>query len=175
VLEKPRDPLTTRTRQAPLMLHACGRSPPPACRARAWQFFVRQSSSSLTRRIIFLNSRASSPLWLGVLYLSAVSRRTDSSSPGKPAGAGRDHRGLRSRPSSTTADPDNTQIDLERLLDCRPGETYKPQDEIQLDFPDRSGRASRRCCAGLGGRRPIPGRASMDRRRHDATGQPHDL
>jgi two-component system sensor histidine kinase ChvG len=37
--------------------------------------------------------------------------------------------------SSTTADPDNTQIDLERLLDLQAGETYKPQDETQLDFP----------------------------------------
>ena len=101
---------------------------------RAWQFFVRQSSSSLTRRIIFLNLAGLFCLVLGVLYLSQFraglidARRESLLVQGEIIAAA-------IAASSTTADPDNTQIDLERLLDLQAGETYKPQDEIQLDFP----------------------------------------
>jgi len=101
---------------------------------RAWQFFVRQSSSSLTRRIIFLNLTGLFALVLGVLYLSQFraglidARRESLLVQGEIIAAA-------IAASSTTADPDNTQIDLERLLDLQAGETYKPQDEIQLDFP----------------------------------------
>jgi two-component system, OmpR family, sensor histidine kinase ChvG len=101
---------------------------------RAWQFFVRQSSSSLTRQIIFLNLAGLFCLVLGVLYLSQFraglidARRESLLVQGEIIAAA-------IAASSTTADPDNTQIDLERLLDLQAGETYKPQDEIQLDFP----------------------------------------
>jgi two-component system sensor histidine kinase ChvG len=101
---------------------------------RAWQFFVRQSSSSLTRRIIFLNLAGLFTLVLGILYLSQFraglidARRESLLVQGEIIAAA-------IAASSTTADPDNTQIDLERLLDLQAGETYKPQDETQLDFP----------------------------------------
>ena len=101
---------------------------------RAWQFFVRQSSSSLTRRIIFLNLASLVALVLGILYLSQFraglidARRESLLVQGEIIAAA-------IAASSTTADPDNTQIDLERLLDLQAGETYKPQDEAQLDFP----------------------------------------
>src|ERR1700733_7896771 len=39
---------------------------------RAWQFSVRQSFSSLTRRIIFLNVAGLLALVIGILYLSPV-------------------------------------------------------------------------------------------------------
>jgi two-component system, OmpR family, sensor histidine kinase ChvG len=101
---------------------------------RAWQFFVRQSSSSLTRRIIFLNLAGLVALVIGVLYLSQFraglidARRESLLVQGEIIAAA-------IAASSTTADPDNTQIDLERLLDLQAGETYKPEDEAQLDFP----------------------------------------
>ena len=101
---------------------------------RAWQFFVRQSSSSLTRRIIFLNLAGLFCLVLGVLYLSQFraglidARRESLLVQGEIIAQA-------IAASSTTADPDNTQIDLERLLDLQAGETYKPEDEVQLDFP----------------------------------------
>ncbi len=101
---------------------------------RAWQFFVRQSSSSLTRRIIFLNLAGLVALVLGILYLSQFraglidARRESLLVQGEIIAAA-------IAASSTNADPDNTQIDLERLLDLQAGETYKPQDEAQLDFP----------------------------------------
>ncbi len=101
---------------------------------RAWQFFVRQSSSSLTRRIIFLNLASLVALVLGILYLSQFraglidARRESLLVQGEIIAAA-------IAASSTTADPDNAPIDLERLLDLQAGETYKPQDEAQLDFP----------------------------------------
>src|SRR5262249_30178322 len=101
---------------------------------RAWQFFVRQGSSSLTRRIIFLNLAGLLALVFGVLYLSQFraglidARRESLLVPGEITPAA-----IAAPPP--TADPDNTQIDLERLLDRQAGETYKPQDETQLDFP----------------------------------------
>jgi two-component system, OmpR family, sensor histidine kinase ChvG len=106
----------------------------PSLRRRAWWFFVRQSSSSLTRRIIFLNLAGLFALVLGILYLSQFraglidARRESLLVQGEIIAAA-------IAASSTTADPDNTQIDLERLLDLQAGETYKPQDEAQLDFP----------------------------------------
>jgi two-component system sensor histidine kinase ChvG len=106
----------------------------PSLGRRAWQFFVRQSSSSLTRRIIFLNLAGLFALVLGILYLSQFraglidARRESLLVQGEIIAAA-------IAASSTNADPDNSQIDLERLLDLQAGETYKPQDEAQLDFP----------------------------------------
>jgi two-component system sensor histidine kinase ChvG len=134
VLEKTPQ-LVNRTYEA----HAADTGAPPAeptasLSRRAWQFFVRQSSSSLTRRIIFLNLAGLFALVLGVLYLSQFraglidARRESLLVQGEIIAAA-------IAASSTTADPDNTQIDLERLLDLQAGETYKPLDEAQLDFP----------------------------------------
>ena len=101
---------------------------------RAWRFFLWQSSSSLTRRIIFLNLASLAALVLGILYLSQFraglidARRESLLVQGEIIAAA-------IAASSTTVDPDNTPIDLERLLDLQAGETYKPQDESQLDFP----------------------------------------
>src|SRR5215471_16710943 len=108
--------------------------PRPGLARRAWQFFLWQSSSSLTRRIIFLNLAGLFALVLGILYLSQFraglidARRESLLVQGEIIAAA-------IAASSTTADPDNTQIDLERLLDLQAGETSKPQDEAQLDFP----------------------------------------
>lgn len=101
---------------------------------RAWQFFVRQSSSSLTRRIVFLNLAGLVALVVGILYLSQFraglidARRESLLVQGEIIAAA-------IAASATTADPENTSIDLERLLDLQAGETYNPSEDTQLDFP----------------------------------------
>jgi two-component system sensor histidine kinase ChvG len=101
---------------------------------RAWQFFAWQSSSSLTRRIIFLNLAGLFALMVGILSFSQFrvglidARRESLLVQGEIIAAA-------IAASATTADPDSTQIDLERLLDLQAGETYNPTDDSQLDFP----------------------------------------
>jgi two-component system, OmpR family, sensor histidine kinase ChvG len=134
VLEKTPQPIDDKFEADAADAGAPPAEPAASLSRRAWQFFVRQSSSSLTRRIIFLNLAGLFCLVLGVLYLSQFraglidARRESLLVQGEIIAAA-------IAASSTTADPDNTQIDLERLLDLQAGETYKPQDEIQLDFP----------------------------------------
>ena len=101
---------------------------------RAWQFFVRQCSSSLTRRIIFLNLAGLLALFIGILFFSTFraglidARRESLLVQGEIIAA--------AVAASATADPDNNPVvDLERLLDLQAGETYSPSDESQLDFP----------------------------------------
>jgi two-component system sensor histidine kinase ChvG len=101
---------------------------------RAWQFFAWQSSSSLTRRIIFLNLAGLFALMVGILSFSQFrvglidARRESLLVQGEIIAAA-------IAASATTADPDSTQIDLERLLDLQAGETYNPTDDAQLDLP----------------------------------------
>ena len=134
MLEKTPQPLDGKLEADAADTGAPPAEPTASLSRRAWQFFVRQSSSSLTRRIIFLNLTGLFALVLGVLYLSQFraglidARRESLLVQGEIIAAA-------IAASSTNADPDNTQIDLERLLDLQAGETYKPQDETQLDFP----------------------------------------
>jgi len=134
VLEKTPQPLDGKLEADAADTGAPPAEPTASLSRRAWLFFVRQSSSSLTRRIIFLNLAGLFCLVLGVLYLSQFraglidARRESLLVQGEIIAAA-------IAASSTNADHDNTQIDLERLLDLQAGETYKPQDETQLDFP----------------------------------------
>src|SRR5215470_11992937 len=113
----------------------------PSLGRRAWQFFVRQSSSSLTRRIIFLNLAGLFALVLGVLYLSQFraglidARRESLLVQGEIIAA--------AIGASTLPDADNAPVDLERLLDLQAGETYSPPDDSQLDFPINPERVAR--------------------------------
>ena len=59
-----RNPFASLPRRSLPMRRGCA-----AC-ARAWQFFVSQSFSSLTRRIVFLNVAGLLALVIGILYLS---------------------------------------------------------------------------------------------------------
>src|SRR5262249_48730024 len=109
--------------------------PRPGLARRAWQFFLWQSSSSLTRRIIFLNLAGLVALVIGVLYLSQFraglidARRESLLVQGEIIAAAI----AASSPPAT--DHDNIPVDLERLLDLQAGETYNPTEESQLDFP----------------------------------------
>ncbi len=101
----------------------------------AWQFFVRQSFSSLTRRIIFLNLTGLLALVVGILYLSQfraglIDARVQSLLvQGEIIAA--------AIAGSATVDPDSLTIDPEQLLNLQPGESYDPLDEplSGLDFP----------------------------------------
>jgi two-component system sensor histidine kinase ChvG len=101
----------------------------------AWQFFVRQSFSSLTRRIIFLNITGLLALVIGILYLSQfraglIDARIQSLLvQGEIIAA--------AIAASATIDPDSITIDPERLLDLQLGESYDPTDDAAsgLDFP----------------------------------------
>jgi two-component system sensor histidine kinase ChvG len=101
----------------------------------AWQFFVRQSFSSLTRRIIFLNLTGLLALVFGILYLSQfraglIDARVQSLLvQGEIIAA--------AIAGSATIDPDSLTIDPEQLLNLQPGESYDPLDEplSGLDFP----------------------------------------
>jgi two-component system sensor histidine kinase ChvG len=100
----------------------------------ALQFFVRQSFSSLTRRIIFLNLTGLLALVIGILYLSQfraglIDARVQSLLvQGEIMAA--------AIAASATIDPDSLTIDPEQLLDLQAGESYDPLEEPQsgLDF-----------------------------------------
>jgi two-component system sensor histidine kinase ChvG len=101
----------------------------------AWHFLVALSSSSLTRRIVSLNIAGLAALVIGVLYLSQfraglIDARVQSLLVQGKIIAG-------AIAASATADSDSIQIDPDRLLELRAGESYGPSDEALsgLEFP----------------------------------------
>ncbi len=101
----------------------------------AWQFFVSQSFSSLTRRIVFLNLAGLVALVLGVLYLTQfraglIDARAQSLQVQGEIIAG-------AIAASATVESDAVTIDPERLLELQAGESYGPPDEGQsgIEFP----------------------------------------
>jgi len=101
----------------------------------AWQFFVSQSFSSLTRRIVFLNLTGLVALVAGVLYLSQfraglIDARVQSLLVQSEIIAS-------AIAASATVESDAVTIDPERLLELQAGESYGPSDETQsgIEFP----------------------------------------
>jgi two-component system sensor histidine kinase ChvG len=101
---------------------------------RLWQFSVRQSFSSLTRRIIFLNVTGLLALVIGILYLSQfraglIEARLQSLQVQGEIIAG-------AIAAQATADSDAITIDPERLQELQLGESYDPNEESAsgLDF-----------------------------------------
>jgi len=101
----------------------------------AWQFFVSQSFSSLTRRIVFLNLAGLVALVTGVLYLSQfraglIDARVQSLLTQSEIIAG-------AIAASATVETDSITIDPERLLELQAGESYGPSDETLsgIEFP----------------------------------------
>ncbi len=102
---------------------------------RALQFFVRQSLSSLTRRIVVLNIAGLLALVVGILYLSQfraglIDARIQSLLVQGEIIAG-------AIAGSATIETNTITLDPERLLELQAGETYAPADEVQssLEFP----------------------------------------
>jgi two-component system sensor histidine kinase ChvG len=101
----------------------------------AWQFFVSQSFSSLTRRIVFLNLAGLLALVTGVLYLSQfraglIDARVQSLLVQSEIIAG-------AIAASATVDTDSITIDPDRLLELQAGESYGPSDDSMsgIEFP----------------------------------------
>ena len=101
----------------------------------AWAFFVSQSSSSLTRRIVFLNLTGLFALVVGIMYLSQfraglIDARVQSLLVQSEIIAG-------AIAASATVETDSITIDPERLLELQAGESYGPSDEAQsgIEFP----------------------------------------
>jgi two-component system sensor histidine kinase ChvG len=104
--------------------------------ARAWQFFITQSSSSLTRRIVVLNLTGLVALSIGVIALSQfraglIDARIQSLLVQGQIIAG-------AIASSATVETDSSiTLDPEKLLNLHPGESYGPNEDALygLDFP----------------------------------------
>ena len=101
----------------------------------AWQFFVVQISSSLTRRIVTLNVAGLLALVIGILYLSQfraglIEARVQSLLVQGEIIAG-------AIAASATVETDAITIDPEKLLDLPTGESFGPGDEplSVLEFP----------------------------------------
>jgi two-component system sensor histidine kinase ChvG len=121
----PQDAVSERPEEA--------RSRPLTLLRRAWQFFTVLTFSSLTRRIVSLNVIGLVALVIGILYLSQfraglIDARIQSLLVQGEIIAG-------AIAASATADMDSVQIDPDRLLELRAGESYGPTDESLLEFP----------------------------------------
>ena len=123
-----------------------------------WQFFVAQSFSSLTRRIVFLNLAGLVALLVGVLYLSQfraglIDARVQSLLVQSEIIAG-------AIAASATVETDSITIDPERLLELQAGESYGPSEDSNsgIEFPDQS--------RARGAGAAPPGLADQDARAH---------
>jgi two-component system sensor histidine kinase ChvG len=97
-----------------------------------WHYFVGQGSSSLTRRIVFLNVAGLFALFVGILYLSQsrqffIEARIRSLQVQAEIIAG-------AIAASATVETDSITIDPDRLLELQLGQTYGA-DEAALEFP----------------------------------------
>ncbi len=103
---------------------------------RAWQFFVTQSFSSLTRRIVVLNLTGLVALSIGVIFLSQfraglIDARIQSLQVQGEIIAG-------AIASSATVETDSSiTLDPDKLLNLQPGESYGPNEDALygIDFP----------------------------------------
>ena len=100
----------------------------------AWRFFVAQSFSSLTRRIVFLNLAGLVALVIGILYLSQfraglIDARVQSLLTQGEIIAG-------AIAASATVETDSITIDPERLLELQAGESRTSDDALSgIEFP----------------------------------------
>jgi two-component system, OmpR family, sensor histidine kinase ChvG len=103
---------------------------------RAWQFFVNQSSSSLTRRIVVLNVAGLLALSIGINYLSPFRARLIDAriqslmQQGQIIAHAIADQATAESGSSVTIDPD-------KLQKLQPGESYGPSEDALygIDFP----------------------------------------
>jgi two-component system sensor histidine kinase ChvG len=98
----------------------------------AWHFFVAQSFSSLTRRIVFLNVAGLLAFVLGILYLTQfraglIEARVQSLVVQGEIIAG-------AIAGSATVETDAITIDPDRLLELQAGESYGPSDDALFGY-----------------------------------------
>src|SRR5271154_4976925 len=103
---------------------------------RAWQFFITQGFSSLTRRIVFLNVAGLLALSIGITFLSQfraglIDARVQSLLVQGQIIAG-------AIAASATVETDSSiTIDPDKLLNLQPGESYGPNEDALygINFP----------------------------------------
>ena len=103
---------------------------------RAWQFFITQSFSSLTRRIVSLNVAGLLALSIGIIFLSQfraglIDARIQSLTVQGEIIAG-------AIAASATVETDSSiTIDPDKLSNLQPGESYGPSEDALygIDFP----------------------------------------
>jgi two-component system sensor histidine kinase ChvG len=103
---------------------------------RAWQFFVSQSSSSLTRRIVVLNVAGLLALSVGINYLSPFRARLIDAHAQSLLQQGQII--AHAIADSATAETGSAvTIDPDKLQNLKPGESYGPSEDALygLDFP----------------------------------------
>jgi two-component system sensor histidine kinase ChvG len=120
--------------EAPVQRHGLGRV--VDLLRRVWQFFITQSFSSVTRRIVFLNVAGLLALSIGVIFLSQfraglIDARIQSLLVQGEIIAG-------AIAASATVETDSSiTIDPDKLLDLQPGESYGPSEDALygINFP----------------------------------------
>jgi two-component system, OmpR family, sensor histidine kinase ChvG len=96
-----------------------------------WQFFISQSFSSLTRRIVFLNIAGLLAFVLGILYLTQFRAGLIDARVQTLLAQGEI---IAMAIASQGAESDAINIDPERLLELQAGETYSPSDNTLFGF-----------------------------------------
>jgi two-component system, OmpR family, sensor histidine kinase ChvG len=101
----------------------------------AWQFFVEQSFSSLTRRIVFINMVGLIAFVAGILFLSQLREGLIDARVQSLVVQGEIIAGAIA--ASATVETDAITTDPDRLLELQTGESYGPPDEslFGLEFP----------------------------------------
>jgi two-component system sensor histidine kinase ChvG len=100
-----------------------------------WQFFVEQSFSSLTRRIVFINVVGLIAFVAGILFLSQLRAGLIDARVQSLVVQGEIIASAIA--ASATVETDGISIDPDRLLELQTGESYGPSDEqvFGLEFP----------------------------------------
>lgn len=96
-----------------------------------WQFFISQSFSSLTRRIVFLNIAGLLAFVLGILYLTQFRAGLIDARVQTLLAQGEI---IAMAIASQGTESDAINIDPERLLELQAGETYSPSDNTLFGF-----------------------------------------
>lgn len=125
---------TARRDETRLAMEGTGAEAPASFLRRAWRFFLTQSFSSLTRRIVFLNVTGLLALVIGILYLSQfraglIDARVQSLLVQGEIIAG-------AIAASATVETNSITIDPDKLLELQTGESYGPDEPFSaLEFP----------------------------------------
>ncbi len=103
---------------------------------RAWQFFITQSFSSLTRRIVSLNVAGLLALSIGIIYLSQFRAGLIDARVQSLLVQGQIIAGAIAAQATVETDSSIT-IDPEKLLNLQPGESYGPSEDALygIEFP----------------------------------------
>jgi two-component system sensor histidine kinase ChvG len=113
----------------------------------AWQFFVTQGFSSLTRRIVFLNVFGLLALMVTIVPLNQVRAGLIEASVRSLLVQGEMIAGAIAGAATVENDSTSITVDPNRLLELQAGETYGPPDDFAFEFsinPERVGPLLRR-------------------------------